>query len=36
MLEKQGKTEEALKSYEKAFELYPLDEQLTKKIKALQ
>lgn len=36
MLEKQGKTEEASESYKKAFELYPLDDQLTKKIKALQ
>jgi tetratricopeptide (TPR) repeat protein len=36
MLEKQGRNDEALESYQKAFELYPLDEQLTKKIKALQ
>jgi tetratricopeptide (TPR) repeat protein len=33
MLEKQGKTEEAFKLYEKAFELYPLDNQLIKKLK---
>jgi tetratricopeptide (TPR) repeat protein len=32
MLEKQGKTEEAFKLYEKAFELYPLDDQLIKKL----
>lgn len=35
MLEKQNKPEEALKSYEKAFELYSLDDELNNKIKSL-
>lgn len=35
LLEKQGKTDEALKEYQKAFELYPLDSQLSKKINSL-
>ncbi|MFA5086095.1 MAG: hypothetical protein WC468_00640 [Candidatus Paceibacterota bacterium] len=35
MLEKQGKTVEALNSYNRAFDLYPLDSKMEQKIKAL-